>query len=116
MRCEVHGHRISGDNLCPICKRPDIPLPGASNRNPFPPSQKPSSPLALKLSSNERIIMHIDAWYLILSAILRADPPFKLNRTLSDAMLTAMIQLDGREIELIIPQPPEFIEDIQEKT
>jgi len=80
-------------------------------------TEKPfASPLTLTLSRENRVIMQIDAWYLILSAILRAEPPFKLNTTLTNAMLTARIEMGGQEFVFSIPQPVEFIEDSQNET
>ena len=64
--------------------------------------------LTLKLSHDNRTIMSIDAWYLILSAILRADPPFHLNKTLEESVLTGEITIGGEPHFFLIPKPPEF--------
>jgi hypothetical protein len=69
------------------------------------------SPMTLTLSFQGRVLLRIDAWYLVLSSILRAEPPFSLNQTLQESMLTARITIKGDEYVFDIPQPPEFIGD-----
>jgi hypothetical protein len=64
--------------------------------------------MVLTLSLDDRVLIQIDAWYLILSAILRGGPPFLLDDTLSLAMLTGRIEIGGQGFTFEIPQPPEF--------
>ena len=64
--------------------------------------------MVLTLSHEGRVLIQIDAWYLILSAILRGGPPFLLNETLKDAMLTAQVEIGGERFTFEVPQPVEF--------
>lgn len=64
--------------------------------------------MVLTLSHEGRVFIQIDAWYLILSAILRGGPPFLLNETLKDAMLTAQVEIGGERFTFEVPQPVEF--------
>ena len=64
--------------------------------------------MVLTLSHEGRVLIQIDAWYLLLSAILRGGPPFLLNETLKDAMLTAQVEIGGERFTFEVPQPVEF--------
>lgn len=64
--------------------------------------------MVLTLSHEGRVLIQIDAWYLILSAILRGGPPFLLDDTLNHAMLTARVEIGGQEFVFGVPQPLEF--------
>ena len=61
--------------------------------------------MVLTLSHEGRVLIQIDAWYLLLSAILRGGPPFLLDDTLTNAMLTARVEIGGQEFVFGVPQP-----------
>lgn len=75
------------------------------------PCKRILSPMMLILTFEDRVLLKIDAWYLLLSTILRADPPYNLNQTLKESMLTAEVEIGGIDWRFGIPQPPEFTED-----
>ena len=66
------------------------------------------TPMTFTLSFEDRVLLQVDAWYLILSAILRSEPPFALGKALEESMLTARIEIGGEQYVFGIPQPPEF--------
>jgi len=96
----------SGAQACGFCEEV-IPM----NTENKPVEKTPVSGMTLTLAFEDRVLLRIDAWYLVLSAILRAEPPFNLNQALRESILTAAIEIGGKELVFGIPQPPEFMED-----
>lgn len=78
------------------------------------PCKRVCTPMVLTLAYEGRVLMQMDVWYLVLSAILRQAPPFSLSQALRESMLTARIEFDGEEHVFGVPQPPEFTEDSDE--
>jgi len=66
--------------------------------------------MTVSLESNGRVLVQLDVWHLVLSAILRSEYPFSLSQTLREAVLTARVKIDTGEIVYEVPQPPEFRE------
>lgn len=112
IRCEIHGDQVNqnGAVACPICGRKDM------GRNWIAPKSEKRfcTPMMFTLSFEDRVLLQVDAWYLILSAILRAEPPFALSKALEESMLTAKIEIGGEEYVFEVPQPPEFKDDNEE--
>jgi hypothetical protein len=75
-------------------------------------SNKPvQTSMTVKLTFEGRVLLAMDLWYLILSAILRADPPFNMNKALTESVLTCEITLNGEPHYFEVPKPPEFEDD-----
>ena len=89
--------------LCPECFNSDGSLKIREQRF--------SSGMTLELKHQNRTLLKVDAWYLILSSMLRSDPPFSIGAALQESVLTAQIEIAGQEIIFSIPQPPEFEDD-----
>lgn len=66
-------------------------------------------PLQLKLTNKNGVLMEINAWYLILSQILRAEPPFSLPISLEESILTATVTIGEVQYQWEVPKPKEFI-------
>ena len=112
--CPTHGNCMGVINkrnylVCPECGKSDM---GEDLRvRAKTPCEPFITPMKLTLTHENHVLMEIDVWYLMLSAILRAEAPFSLNRTFEEAVLTAEVEVGGQVWRFSIPQPPEFIED-----
>jgi hypothetical protein len=62
----------------------------------------------VELKHGDMVLLKVNLWYLILSAILRSDPPFTLGKSLEESVLTLSIEEPNWKYQLTIPQPPEF--------
>lgn len=72
--------------------------------------------LTLTLASKNGVILQVDAWYLILSAMLRGEIPQSVREILDDCMLTARIEIGGEQYVFECLQPDEFQGDGREVT
>jgi hypothetical protein len=78
--------------------------------------------MIFELRANGRVILRVNAWYLVLSAILRGDVSSKRILSLGDLDLTAEWEIETgfygqppTRHSLPIRQPPEFIGDSLKK-
>jgi hypothetical protein len=60
------------------------------------------------LTTGDMVLMQINAWHLILSAILRSDPPFNLSKSLEESILTARVKIGDTVFYMDIMKPVEL--------
>jgi hypothetical protein len=72
--------------------------------------------VTVTLCHKNGVILQVDVWYLILSAMLRGDIPKSVREILDDCMLTAKINIGGEDYVFECLQPQEFQGDGREVT
>lgn len=88
--------------------------PALSSQTPL--GEWDGAEMSVTLSSQGRVLLHINVWYLVLSALLRMEPPFSLCKALEEGMLIATIQKGKNFYSILIAQPVELKGNSQNET
>lgn len=67
--------------------------------------------MIVELQLHGRVILRVDVWYLVLSFILRGNPPVKTGLDWQKADLFLCTPTAEGEHRIMIPQPAEFRDD-----